>query len=294
MRSPLHSCVRARARGSLSRVSVSCVPAGKCRAVTCGAMAAAALPRRSPREVTSSGHWRKRAAAGHNETLEGRLEEVRLLADVEDVHGGRQLLWRLQVEAPHLGLEESDADVARVDAHAGCGSTEADDLQRLAADAEHLQPLAVRLCHIQPSVADRDAHRRRECARRVALREAVRPVAVRLADHALEAAVLVEDPDAVRASVGHVEPPCVVRDPLRVDEAVLALRPKAAVPKGEAEGQVREREAADARVASVDHVDGLAARGEAPRVAELAVGAAPLPRRRDEAAARGARLDHPV
>ena len=125
-------------------------------------MAAAALPRRSPREVTSSGHWRKRAAAGHNETLEGRLEEVRLLADVEDVHGGRQLLWRLhgaaagvvaarvvaagkregggegaspppsgsisatsrlQVEAPHLGLEESDADVARVDAHAGCGST---------------------------------------------------------------------------------------------------------------------------------------------------------------------------
>lgn len=95
MRSPLHSCVRARARGSLARVSVSCVPAGKCRAVTCGAMAAAALPRRSPREVTSSGHWRKRAAAGRGKTLEGRLEEVRLLADVEDVHGGRQLLWRL-------------------------------------------------------------------------------------------------------------------------------------------------------------------------------------------------------
>ena len=91
----VRACVRARARGSLARVSVSCVPAGKRRAVTCGAMAAAALPRRSPREVTSSGHWRKRAAAGRGATLEGRLEEVELLADVEDVHGGRQLLWRL-------------------------------------------------------------------------------------------------------------------------------------------------------------------------------------------------------
>ena len=163
MRSPLHSCVRARARarGSLARVSVSCVPAGKRRAVTCGAMAAAALPRRSPREVTSSGHWRKRAAAGRGDSrgssrrgwTAGRRRRCarRAAASLASARGGGwsgggasgggrkerggrrgrepppsgsiSATSRLQVEAPHLGLEESDADVARVDAHAGCGST---------------------------------------------------------------------------------------------------------------------------------------------------------------------------
>ena len=73
------------------------------------------------------------------------------------------------------------------------------------------------LGHVEAIVGRRDAHRRLEAARRGALP----------ADGAEEAALRVEDPEAVGARIGNVEQALVVRDPLRVDEVLPGVRAEA-------------------------------------------------------------------